>query len=389
MLMPFALLAVATPADASTGGWTGTWASALTTTGGAFAGLDNQSVRMIAQASVGGSRLRVRLSNVGGDRPLVVGKSTVARPAIPSEPDLDPATLAPLTFRGLRTVTIPVGKTVLSDPVRLAVPAFGQLAVTLYLPQPTGEPSFHFIGKQRTFIYAGDRAADPSGAGAAEVNDHFYFLAGIEVDSPNATGAVAVIGDSIADGFGATQDANTRWPDYLARRITPSGRGVVNIALAGNAVAHDGSEVGLPFVGRRAIGRLADDLYPHARVRTVIVGLGLADIFTYEESPQVITGALRELSAELHRRGYRVLFATLTPGAGAENWDPSREATRQAVNHYIRTGRDSDGVVDADAAVRDPADPNRLDPAYFSFDQVHPNDAGNRAIAAAVPVHLL
>jgi lysophospholipase L1-like esterase len=167
--------------------------------------------------------------------------------------------------------------------------------------------------------------------------------------------------------------------------------GVLNVGLSGNAVNHDGDEVGvgLPQIGPRALARLDDHVFAHPGVRTVIVELGLNDIFQHGEPPDRIIAGLRQLTHVLRRRGLRVLLATLSPGAGAPNWSPERETTREAVNAYIRNTRDAHGVVDIDAAVRDPLNPTLLNPLFIGIDFVHPNDEGNRAIAAVVPLHLL
>lgn len=384
--------------------WVGTWATALTVgnpadpagTGRSFAGFQNESIRQIAQTSVGGAHVRIRVSNVYGQNDLVIGHATVARPAVPSTPELDPASIHEIFFRGQLSVTVPAGHDVLSDPVPMVVAPLTQLAVTIYLPQATGPTSWHWFAQQTAFVYDSDHALEPGGGGYKSTLEHFFFLTGIEVPrSFRADGTVAVLGDSIADGFGASTDTNTRWPDFLARRLVEESRparnlGVLNVGLSGNAVNHDGDEVGLPEIGPRAIKRLDDHVFSHPGVRTVIVAEGLNDIFLHDDPPEKIIAGLRQLTYVLRARGLRVLLATLSPAAGATNWSPERETIRAAVNAYIRGTHDANGIVDVDAAVRDPANPTFLNPLFIGTkDLVHPNDEGNRAIAAAVPLSLL
>ncbi|HLT10087.1 MAG TPA: GDSL-type esterase/lipase family protein [Micromonosporaceae bacterium] len=393
-----AVFAAAAPApayatNAGSNNWTGTWATALTPDGG-IPGFDNQSVRMLVRVSIGGEAFRLRLSNEHGDRDVMVGHLSVGRPVVASQPDIDPSTLTTVTFDGSTTVVIPKGQTVVSDPVPLALPPLSQLAVTLFFPEPTGPPSVHLFAKQTAYIYDGDHAGEAAGAGNTGTTTHFFFLAGIEVINPEAGGAVAVLGASISDGFGSTDDANTRWPDFLAERlVTSSGTdllGVLNVSLSGNMVGHDGDEDNLPLVGVKAIDRLDRDVYPHAGVRTVIVDLGLADQFAHQDSAFEIIKNLHELSVALRRHGYRVLLATLSPAASSTggDWTPQQELTRQLVNLYIRSGIDSDGVVDIDKALRDPANPTHVRGVY-TVDGVHPNDLGSQAIANAVQLSLL
>lgn len=380
--------------------WVGTWATALTTaspfdTGRSLSGFENESIRMIVQTSIGGGLVRIRLSNVYGDRDLTIGHATVARPATPSAANLDPHSVEQLSFRGRRAVTVPAGGEVVSDPVAMSVQPLSQLAVTIYLPRATGPTSWHWFSRQTAFVFAGDRATDPNGDGSTMTLEHFYFLAGVEVPGDHrADGAVVVLGDSISDGPFLTLNANQRWPDFLAQRIVRKRHGarelgVLNLALSGNAAAHDGDEVGLPELGPSGLNRLGEHVLVQPGVRTVIVELGLNDIFQHDDGPEAIIAGLQQIAADLRQQGLRVLLSTLVPATGDPSWTPVREATRQAVNQYVRTTRDADGVVDLDLALRDPAHPAQLNPAFDRGDHVHPNEQGNMAIADIVPLSRL
>ena len=379
--------------------WVGTWATALTAasqfdTGRSLSGFEDESIRMIVQTSIGGGLVRIRLSNVYGDRDLTIGHATVARPAAPSAADLDARSVRRLSFRGRQTVTVPAGQEVVSDPVLMLVQPLGQLAVTIYLPQATGPTSFHWFARQTAFVYAGDHAADPVGAGSTMTLGNFHFLAGVEVLRNRSDGAVVVLGTSISDGPFLPLNGNQRWPDFLAQRLAQKrhdGRdlGVLNLALSGNAATHDGVEVGLPEIGPSGVNRLGEHVFVQPGVRTVIVELGINDIFQHDETPETIIAGLQQIAADLHEQGVRVLLGTLVPATGDPSWTAVREATRQAVNHYVRTTRDADGVVDLDLALRDPADPARLNPLFDRGDHVHPNEQGNMAIAEIVPLSRL
>lgn len=382
--------------------WVGAWATALTAAdpnnfGRSLSGFENESIRMIVQPSIGGYRLRVRLSNTFGELPLIIGRATVARPAESSSPDLNPHSVHTLLFNGKPATIIPAGEERLSDPLNMFVLPLSQLAVTLYLPHATGPTSWHFIAKQTAFIYDGDHAAKPKGNDYTDTFDHFYFLAGIEVDNPLASGSVAVYGASISDGFSGTiaaNNTNTRWPDFLARRLlfTPplfTDPGVINLSISGNPVTHDGAEIGAPHFGINGLDRLAVDVYTRPDIKTVIIDLGLNDIFQHGDPPERIIDGLRKIVADLQQHGIQAVLATLSPGAGAPNWSDESEQTRQAVNDFIRTSHEADGVFDLDRVLRDPDNPTHLNPEYFSMDEVHPNDLGNRAIANAFPLELL
>jgi lysophospholipase L1-like esterase len=104
----------------------------------------------------------------------------------------------------------------------------------------------------------------------------------------------------------------------------------------------------------------------------------------------VIAG-LGQIVTRLHAAGLRVLLGTLTPfGASRAAGLRAAEASRLQVNRWIRAGGGgADGTADFDAAVRDAADPTRLDPRYDSGDHLHPGAAGRRAMAGAVDLGAL
>jgi lysophospholipase L1-like esterase len=208
----------------------------------------------------------------------------------------------------------------------------------------------------------------------------------VDVQS-TARGSVAILGDSITDGSGSTANANNRWPDLLSDRLR--GRlGVLNAGIGGNRLLLD--IPGHPF-GRNALARLADDVLSQGDVRTLIVLEGINDIQQdpHQTDPAKIISAYRQVIAQAKAHGIRVIGGTLVPFKGWRVWDETLEATRQAVNDFIRDSHEFDAVVDFDKALQDPADPLRMLPAYDSGDHLHPNDAGYRAMAAAVDLSKL
>jgi len=370
------------------GGWVGTW-SASPGTGVANTpnGYPNYSIRNVVHTSVGGTQARVRLSNTFGTSPLTFGHVTVAVAQSGTSPAAKPSTMRTLAFGGQRSVVVPAAAEVLSDPVTLNVPRDGDLLVTTYVPTPSGPVTYHaFAGQTSFFTRNGDFADQESGAAFTEQTNVWHYVSGVDVRSP-APGSIVAFGDSITDGVGSTGNANRRWPDLLADRLHGQ-YGVLNAGISGNRLLLD--IPGNAF-GRNALARFADDVLSQGDVRTLIVLEGINDIqqTPHQTDPAAIISAYRQRIAQAKARGIRVVGATILPFKGWQVWDETLEATRGAVNDWIRTSHEFDAVVDFDKATRDPAAPLQMLAAYDSGDHLHPNDAGYQAMANAIDLSKL
>jgi lysophospholipase L1-like esterase len=220
----------------------------------------------------------------------------------------------------------------------------------------------------------------------------WHYVSGVDVDGP---GTVVALGDSITDGVTSTFGANRRWTDYLALRLRtqPLGirYGVANAGISGNRILLDGNAPNHTIFdgsGPNALARLSYDVLDRSNARSVVVLLGINDIqqTPHQTDPQQIIAGLAQLATQARSRGLRTIAATIMPWQGWQSFTPELEAVRASVNTWIRTGGVFDAVADFDAATRDPAQPTRLLPAFDSGDHLHPNDAGDRAMAAAVPL---
>jgi lysophospholipase L1-like esterase len=346
---------------------------------------DDQTIRMIARISKGGNRVRVRLDNTFGTDTLVIGSAHIAKHS--SGAGIVGPTDNVLTFGGSPAITIPPGAPALSDPVDLKVPDLGEVAVSIYLPDPTAGESVHSVGRQTTYI---SQAGDFTGALAfptATTTELRFFFSGIEVQADDPARAIVTFGDSLTDGMNSTLDANKRWPDRLAERLLDGRRphrlSVVYEGISGNRVLHD-------VFGPDALSRFDRDNIAQSGVAFVTLLQGTDDIGLSAIVPsqavtadQIIQG-YRQLIARAHGKDIRILGATLTALEGAHLFTPEVEAKRQALNAFIRTSGEFDDVIDFDVVTRDPTDPTRLLPSYDSGDHVHPNDAGYKAMADSI-----
>ncbi|MGW7526753.1 SGNH/GDSL hydrolase family protein [Streptomyces sp. NPDC054783] len=365
--------AVAEPAPPP---WTGSWETAPSGTASALPGA---AIRNVVHLSVGGTAVRIRLGNRFGTAPLRLGAVTVALRR-GTGPDAVPGTLRTATFHGAPTATVPPGQDTVTDPVPLPVPAAADLLVTVYTPGDSGPATYHQTALQTSYVApdGAGRVADEGGAAYTTTVSRWYYVTGVDVLGITS-GSIVAFGDSLTDGNGSTPDTNHRWPDRLAERVRADRLGVLNAGISGNRLLRDGT-------GPSALTRLDADALDRAGVRILVVLEGINDIKGTPKADDVTAyaDAYRTLVARAHARGIRVVGVTLTPYRGFSAYSDAREAVRQQVNAFIRTGGIFDAVADADAALRDPTDPTRLLPAYDPGDHLHFNDTGMAVVAETV-----
>ncbi|MCR1804465.1 SGNH/GDSL hydrolase family protein [Stenotrophomonas geniculata] len=351
--------------------------------------LHDQTFRQTARISLGGPRLRVRLSNAYGTQPLRIGAASVAARA--------GDTPQPLSFDGQPGVLISPGQERLSDPLPLVTDDRQALQVSVFVPGPTPVQTFHWEGRQTSWTAPGDQSRAQALSAASSTTARL-FLAGIEVEAAARARSVVVIGDSITDGATASLDQDQRWTDHLAARLAPRGIAVVNAGISGGRLLRDG-------MGESVLARLQRDALDQPGVASVIVLIGINDIswpgtaFARNQARPALAelqAGYRALAEQARGRGIRIAGATLTPFAGAlpgtpldDYYHPDKDVLRRQLNAWLRTDSPFDAVIDLDAALRDPADPSQMAAAYDSGDHLHPGDAGNRAMAEAVDLEVL
>ncbi|SDZ30047.1 Lysophospholipase L1 [Micromonospora pattaloongensis] len=360
--------------------------------------LADATLRQTIRVSVGGQRIRIRLSNAFGGAPLPVTAASVALPAdgAAGVSAIQPGSARPVTFSGRSWTVIPVGAQFVSDPIDLPVTPRSNLTVTLYLAegQPSTNITSHPGSRTTSHLVAGNHLDDATLPGATPT-DHWYFLSGLEVTARPAAAAAVMLGDSLTDGRGSTTNGNDRWPDQLLDRLhaarPTADVAVLNQAAGGNRVLNDG-------LGPNALARLDRDVLAQTGVTWLLVFEGINDIGTAaatEAAQKAVADdlitAYDQIVTRAHAHGIRVYGATLTPFGGNTGYDDpagTREAARQVVNHWIRTSGRFDAVIDFDRVARDPANPRQLLPAADTGDHLHLNPAGYKLLADSVPARL-
>jgi lysophospholipase L1-like esterase len=350
----------------------------------------NQTLRQMVHTSLGGSKVRVLLSNVYGTAPLTIGAAHIA--LRDKESAIRPGSGRTLTFSGRPTITVPANAVAYSDPVDLVVPPASDLAIDVYLPGSTNSPSpltFHQAALQTNYVSETGNHVGAASMPTVAALQNWVLLSRVDVLTPAGVAGLVTFGDSITDGARSTPDTNKRWPDQLVRRAAARSGGprlaIMNAGIAGNRVLSEG-------VGVNALARFDIDALNSPGVTHIVVLEGINDIGQARQNPTPTAADLiaghKQLIERAHAKGLRIYGATLTPFYGAAYYTVEGEAKRQALNDWIRNGKAYDAVIDFDMATRDPNDPKKLAAAYDSCDHLHPNDAGYKAMADAVDLEL-
>ncbi len=354
-----------------------------------------QTIRQVATITLGGDRVRIRLSNEYGDRPLKIGSASIAL-ADTGATIIDGSSRS-ITFGGRPSIVVGRGGIVVSDPVAWRIPALASVSVSLYLPDTAFESTLAKASPQISYTSVPGNFVAASTFPVEWGRAVWMFLTGIDVDNPQGRGAIVALGSSSTAGSGPGISAGARWPDVLARRLHASTEGARMSVLTATI---DGNQLLANHRTPPSLGRFSRDVLGQPGVTHVIVLEGVNDITMGALNPRepvmaadIIFG-LTQIATRAHDHGLAAFVGTLPPFEGstyneaALSFGPEAEAIRQDVNRWIRRNSVFDGVIDFDACVRDTGHPTRLRESYDYGDHIHLNDAGFRAMGECVDLHL-
>ncbi|HXY08031.1 MAG TPA: SGNH/GDSL hydrolase family protein [Terriglobales bacterium] len=359
----------------------------------------NQTLREVVHLSIGGSAVRVRISNLFGKQGLEIGTAHLALRS--SDSGIHPSSDRVLTFGGAPRVTIPPNAVVLSDPVNLSVPAESDVAISIFVPHAATAAGIHYFAFQTSYVGAGDQTASPVIANPRAISS-WIFLAGVDVSAPPSAAAIAAFGDSRIDGDGSTPNTNRRWPNLLAHRLAQKGLplGVLNAGIVGNRILHDAPQDAIEL-GVSGLSRFDRDALDQPGIKYVIVLEGIVDIglpgtSVSPDSEAVsvddLVMSMKQFAQRANERGMKIFVTTQTAFSGGTVvpgiFSPEKEVKRKVLNQWIRSSREFDGIIDFDKVVLDPTSPEKLRPEFDSGDHIHPNDAGYQAMSDAIDLAL-
>jgi lysophospholipase L1-like esterase len=351
----------------------------------------NQTLRLNIFLKLGGTALRVKLTNRFSTRPLFIGSAHIAlrrsSDGLASGPDIVAETDHVLTFAGAKTPKIEAGKEIWSDPVELAVKQHQDISVSVFLPEATTPEAFHPVGLKTQYMVTGDHCGDATfqSEGSGSRTTMYFFVSGVQVSAPTNSKVIVTLGDSITDSAAAANDVNAAWPDVLSKRLPALKDGalisVINMGIGSNRLASADA------AGPAGLKRLEDDVLSRPNVSHLILLEGINDI-SYEQIPaEKLIAAYEQVIDRAHAKGIKVIGATLLPIQNSRKDTPENEATRQAVNKWIRESHRFDAILDFEKVVRDPVNPLRIH-KDLTGDYVHPNTEGYRLMGESIPLNL-
>jgi lysophospholipase L1-like esterase len=347
-------------------------------------GLSGNTLRQVVHVSVGGTFLKVQLSNEFSN--VAVTMDAVHLAVSRGNGTIDTTTDTKVLFSGSTSVTIPAGQQVFSDGFSFKLAPLSDVAISIHFASQSGNVTGHPGSRETSFIARGNVVSSASLASPV-TTEHWYYIMNLNSFINTPGGTLIALGDSITDGRGSTTNGNNRWPDDLARRLQANGAtvnvGMANQGIGGNAVVSGG-------LGPTALSRFTHDVVNQRNPHWVIVLEGVNDIGA-STSQQVATNlinAYQTMINQAHQAGIRAYGVPILPFGGSTFDTAAHQTARQTVNNWIRTSGKWDAVIDLDAVVRDPANTNRLLANFDSGDHLHLTPAGYQAMANAINLSL-
>lgn len=380
-----------TSAVALAGGhWVGTWGTAPQLVerhnNPPAPGLANNSLRQIVQVSIGGKKVRLKLTNEFSKEATEIKAIELSRAKTAgSSSEIDEKSTVSLTFNGQTSVTIPAGGNIVSDAVKFPIGDRENVAITIHYGSVSQSVSGHPGSRTTSYIKEGN-TNDFTGA---VKTDHWYNIQTLEVEATKQAGAIAILGNSITDGRGSTTNEQNRWADVLSRRLLSNKAtrrvGVLNMGIGGNCMLRGG-------LGPTGKNRYQRDLFGQEGVKWIILFEAVNDLgssWNGVETAQRIIDVYKEIIENAHQKGIRVFGATITPFKGNNYYSADHEKGRSTINEWIRTSGQLDGVIDFDQAVRNPEDPEAMQKDFlFENDWLHLNAKGYETMGSCIDLNL-
>jgi lysophospholipase L1-like esterase len=386
------------PAPLATTTWVDSWGASFlpTLVNGTVQGtptFKNQTLRLIVNTKLGGTGARVKLTNTFSAATLHIGAAHIALRS--SGGTIAAGSDRALTFGGAASATVAPGAELWSDPVTLTIGQHVDVAISVYLPDAQFKPTnFHPTGLHTSYLsrtgnFVSSSTMPGPSFGQTSTTTQVLIAAGLQVMAPSTSRVIVALGDSITDGACASNNGNADWPSVLSKRLPALADGtpvsVINMGIGSNRL-ESSSNAGPP-----GVARLQADVLDRPNVKDLIVLEGINDISYEHATSAALIAAYTDIITRAHAAGIKVFGGTLLPIGNSVKYSAANEATRQAVNTWIRSsGSGYDGVFDFEALMAQPgSSPMRIQSGLQCGDYVHPNTSGYAKMANSIDLSLL
>ncbi|KAF1958993.1 SGNH hydrolase [Byssothecium circinans] len=348
--------------------------------------LKDATLRQTLHISIGAPKIRLAISNTfgGSDLPITSGSIALPTNGAAGASGIQASPLAAITVGGKPSFTVPRGQVVVTDEIAFEVKPGSMLSVSLYSREGQAGSSItgHPGSRTTSWFGGGERVNATAFSGTRSV--HWYFVSAVHAYVPSSASALVIIGDSITDGRGSTDDANNRWTDLLHARLLASNHS----NIAANNQAAGGNCVLSQCLGPSVLSRYKRDALEQPGVKYVMIFEGVNDIGNSGNVAQQLISAFKTIVADARKAGLVTIGGTITPFGGSSYAGADKESARKTVNAWIKAQGNFDHVVDFAAAVESKTDPSKLNSKYNGGDSLHPNVAGYQAMANAFPLDI-
>lgn len=341
--------------------------------------MEETSIRQIVKTSVGGKKIRIKLSNLCGESELEV--KSVHFAISKGLNGIVKSSEVAIYFSGKESVVIPPHEEVYSDLFNYDLESRKEYAFSIYygkVPEKvTGHP-----GSRTTSYQEKGNSVDKEYFATKNTFEHWYTIAAIEVENDCDLKSIVCLGDSITDGRGSTNNLQNRWTDILANRLNQNEKtkklAVINQGIGGTCITSSG------------VYRFNHDVLQQPLIAYLIILYGINDIIYANCNADQIVAVYKDFIRKAHEKGIKVYGGTILPFGKCGEWNSDREKIRVEVNDWIKnnTGKADgfDAFIDFATAIKN-GDLEEL-PEANENDGLHPTAKGYEIMGNCIDLSL-
>lgn len=368
-----------------------------------------RTFRLIVNSAVSGEKVRVRLSNLYGKNDVKIKRVTFA----PCDKDgkiNSREQIKLFTYRGEEKITLKKGERIILDEIPAELSANSYISISACV-EDGDLRSGNLMNNVRILFTDGDSTDSLTFEHTPRKRDSVIAFAGkalkmplhtpvplfedVEFFNTDNARTVAVLGDSLSQqGF---------WTNAFEKRLRrefPGKYTLINKSVMGNRVLRDWSPKFIlhGLYGKRAIGRIKDEILDYKGISHCIIFLGTNDLIQYGspdaflwEKPDIkeLCIAYVDMADELHRKNIKAIVFTVPAFGAANSGSRNKDAVRNELNTWLLENSSFfDVVFDVAELVSDKTDKYYTSAEFLGGDKMHFNALGGETVAEAIDLSI-